>query len=213
MPASPTTPSPTTRQANNGLSRRQCLCLAAAALGAPQVAAAASGSGSDQKAFFDNLRQGGCVVLMRHAVTEPGIGDPPGFTLGRCATQRNLSDQGRQQARRVGEAFAREGITLAAVRSSAWCRCTDTARLAFGRYTEWAALNSFFQGQGNADAQTREMLSAVAGLRAPQNWMLVTHQVNISALTGEFPAMGELFLTRPSANSGERLRVVGRLVI
>jgi phosphohistidine phosphatase SixA len=210
MAASPTKPSPTTRQASNGLNRRQCLCLAAAALGAPQIAAA---SGSDHKAFFDALRQGGCVVLMRHALTEPGIGDPPGFTLGRCATQRNLSEAGRQQARRVGEAFAREGITLAAVRSSAWCRCTDTARLAFGRYTEWAALNSFFQGQGNADAQTREVLSAVAGLRAPQNWMLVTHQVNISALTGEFPAMGELFLTRPSANGGERLRVVGRLMI
>jgi broad specificity phosphatase PhoE len=144
-------------------------------------------------------------------LTEPGVGDPPGFTLGRCATQRNLSESGRQQARRVGEAFAREGITLAAVRSSAWCRCTDTARLAFGRYTEWSALNSFFQGQGNADAQTREVLSAVAGLRAPQNWMLVTHQVNISALTGEFSSMGELVLTRPSGSSGERLRVVGRL--
>ncbi len=207
MPASPTAPN-THTGTSSGLNRRQCLCLAAAALGAPQVAAAAAGA--DPKAFFDALRQGGCVVLMRHALTEPGIGDPPGFTLGRCATQRNLSEQGRQQARRVGEAFAREGIALAAVRSSAWCRCTDTARLAFGRYTEWAALNSFFQGQGNADAQTREVLSAVASLRAPQNWMLVTHQVNISALTGEFPAMGELFLTRPSANSGERLRVVGR---
>ena len=195
----------------SGLSRRQCLWLTAAAVDLPPAAAAAPAS--EQKAFFDTLRQGGCVVLMRHAATEPGIGDPPGFTLGRCDTQRNLSEAGRQQARRVGEAFQREGISLAAVRSSAWCRCTDTARLAFGRYTEWDALNSFFQGQGNAQTQTREVLTTVAALRPPVNWMLVTHQVNISALTGEFLAMGELFVTRPNPNSPERLRVLGRLVV
>jgi broad specificity phosphatase PhoE len=160
--------------------------------------------------FWPLLRQGGCVVLMRHAQTEAGIGDPPGFALGRCETQRNLSTAGRAQAARVGEAFRREDVAIAAVRSSAWCRCTDTARLAFGRYTVWPAINSFFQGQGDSAAQTGEVLQAVADLRAPVNWVLVTHQVNISALTGEHPAMGELFLTRHDPAAPGRLRLMAR---
>lgn len=184
------------------LRRRQLLIAAAAAAGS----APARSTNAD---FWALLRRGGCVVLMRHAQTEPGVGDPPGFTLGRCETQRNLSEGGRAQAVRVGEAFRRENIAIAAVRSSAWCRCTDTARLAFGRYTVWPAINSFFQGQGDSDAQGREVLQAVAELRAPVNWVLVTHQVNISALTGEHPAMGELFLTRPDT-AGGRLRLLAR---
>ena len=162
----------------------------------------------DDSPFWRLLREGGCVVLMRHALTEPGIGDPPGFRLDQCSSQRRLSDEGRAQARRVGKAFERAGVTLAEVRSSAWCRCTDTADLAFGRHTVWAPLNSFFQ-TGDRDSQTSAVLQAVAGVRAPANWMLVTHQVNITALTGETPAMGELFVTRPGASDG-RLRVLAR---
>jgi broad specificity phosphatase PhoE len=188
------------------LSRRQTLVLAVGtATGLAQA--------QDPSAFWRQLREGGCAVLMRHAQTEAGVGDPPGFKLGQCRTQRNLSDAGRAQARRTGEAFRREGITIASVRSSAWCRCTDTAQLAFGVHTVWPALNSFFQGQGDADVQTREVLSAVAGLRQPSNWMLVTHQVNITALTGEFLAMGELFATRPDPATPGRLKVLARLVL
>lgn len=187
-------------------SRRQALVLAAGT-------AAGLAHSQAGEPFWRLLRDGGCVVLMRHAQTEPGVGDPPGFTLGQCRTQRNLSDAGRQQSRRVGEAFRREGIALVSVRSSAWCRCTDTAQLAFGAHTVWPALNSFFQGQGDADAQTREVMAAVAGLRRPANWMLVTHQVNISALTGDFLAMGELFATRPDPASPGRLKVLARLVL
>ena len=125
----------------------QALVLAgSAACGWAQAQSASSG-------FWPLLRQGGCVVLMRHAQTESGVGDPPGFTLGRCETQRNLSSAGRAQAARVGDAFRREDIAIASVRSSAWCRCTDTARLAFGRYTVWPAINSFFQGQGDHGAR------------------------------------------------------------
>ena len=184
--------------------RRQLLVAAAGA------AAGLSKAQTPATGFWPLLRQGGCVVLMRHAQTEPGIGDPPGFMIGRCETQRNLSAAGRAQAARVGEAFRREDIAIAAVRSSAWCRCTDTARLAFGRYTVWPAVNSFFQGQGDSNAQTREVLQAVADLRAPVNWVLVTHQVNISALTGEHPAMGELFLTRHDPATTGRLRLLAR---
>ena len=186
--------------------RRQWLALAAAG-------AASQARAQPADPFWRLLREGGCVVLMRHAQTEPGLGDPPGFTLGQCRTQRNLSADGREQSRRVGEAFRREDIAIAAVRSSAWCRCVDTAQLAFGRHALWPALNSFFQGQGDNDAQTREVLDTVATLRAPVNWVLVTHQVNISALTGEYPAMGELFATRPDPSAPGRLRVLARRVV
>lgn len=188
--------------------RRQALLAGGALALSPLVRAQPSDSD-----FWRLLREGGCAVLMRHARTEPGVGDPPGFTLGQCRTQRNLSAEGREQSRRLGQVFQREGITLGAVRSSAWCRCTDTAQLAFGRAEVWPALNSFFQGQGNGAAQTRAVLQALATLRAPANWMLVTHQVNISALTGEFPAMGELFLVRPGASPEGRLQVLARLLI
>lgn len=161
--------------------------------------------------FWSLLRQGGCVVLMRHAQTEPGIGDPPGFRLGDCSTQRKLSDVGREQAQRVGQAFAREGIRVDKVRSSAWCRCTQTADLAFGRHTVWTPINSFFRDSGGPE-QTRAVLRAVASLQAPRNWVLVTHQVNISSLSGEYPAMGEIFVTRPSPG-GDRLQVLARQLV
>jgi len=188
------------------LSRRQftgsLLSLGAASL---PMRASAQGSGD----FWALLRLGGCVVLMRHALTEPGIGDPPGFRLGQCSTQRNLSEAGREQARRVGTAFTRESVPIDEVRSSAWCRCTETAELAFGRHSVWAPINSFFN-DATGPAQTREVLRAVRGLAAPKNLMLVTHQVNISALTGEFLAMGEVFVTSPGA--GNRLPVLARQV-
>ncbi|MDP2418770.1 MAG: histidine phosphatase family protein [Hydrogenophaga sp.] len=164
-----------------------------------------------QTNFWGLLRMGGCVVLMRHAQTEPGIGDPPQFKLGDCSTQRNLSNAGREQAQRVGQAFSREGIRVDEVRSSAWCRCTDTADLAFGRHTVWAPVNSFFRDSGGPE-QTRTVLRAVVSLPAPRNLVLVTHQVNISALTGEYPAMGEIFVTRPSPG-GDRLTVLARQLV
>ena len=168
---------------------------------------AAGGVRAQPGEFWARLREGGNVVLMRHATTEPGVGDPPDFRLGECTTQRNLSAEGREQARRVGEAFRREAIRLDEVRSSAWCRCVDTAQLAFGRHAVWPSINSFFGTAPAREAQTREVLAAVRALRAPTNWMLVTHQVNITALTGEYLAMGEVFVTRPE---DERLRVLAR---
>ena len=186
--------------------RRTCLIAAPLALLRPPAFAQAPD-------FWALLREGGVAVLIRHAQTEPGLGDPPGFRLGQCQTQRKLSAEGRAQAKRLGEAFRRAGVRVDEVRSSAWCRCVDTAQLAFGRHALWPALNSFFQGQGDGDAQTREVLDTVAALRAPVNWVLVTHQVNISALTGEYPAMGELFATRPDAAAPGRLKVLARRVI
>ncbi|MDP1687142.1 histidine phosphatase family protein [Hydrogenophaga sp.] len=179
------------------------------ALGAGSLALPASAQGAG---FWTLLREGGCVVLMRHAQTEPGVGDPPDFKLGECGTQRNLSEAGRQQARRVGAAFTRERVKLDQVRSSAWCRCVDTAMLAFGQNTVWTPLNSFFGSSGGPD-QSNDVLRDVQGWMAPRNLMLVTHQVNVTALTGEYLAMGEILVTRPAPAAGGgpgRLRVMAR---
>jgi broad specificity phosphatase PhoE len=97
-------------------------------------------------ALAARLVAGACVVVLRHAQTDPGIGDPPGFRLDRCDTQRNLSAEGRAQAERIGQWFKSRGLQPSAVQSSAWCRCKDTADLAFDRHRAWPALNSFFAG-------------------------------------------------------------------
>jgi hypothetical protein len=120
--------------------RRRLVGTAAICMTVPRWTGAAEDS-----AFWRLFRAGGCVVLMRHAATEPGVGDPPGFRLDSCRTQRNLSDEGRAQARRIAQAFAARNLSPPTVRSSAWCRCTETAQLAFGGYSVWPAINSFFQ--------------------------------------------------------------------
>ena len=162
---------------------------------------------------WEQLRAGGYVLLMRHAQTGPGTGDPPGFNLGDCRTQRNLSSEGRAQARRTGEAFRTRGIVLHEVRSSAWCRCMDTATLAFDNATVWAPLNSFFDAPERKEAQTEQVQAYIRSVQAPRNVMLVTHQVNITALTGEAVASGEIFVVRASAKPGGPVNVVGRLKV
>jgi broad specificity phosphatase PhoE len=153
------------------------------------------------------LRAGGCVVLLRHALTDPGVGDPPGFRLDDCATQRNLSAQGRAQARALGVALADARVPLGPVRSSRWCRCLDTAQLAFGRVEPWPVIDSFFRDRDRESAQTTELRRWAQAWRGPDNAMLVTHQVNVTALSGEFVSMGEALVLRPGADG---LRVIGR---
>jgi broad specificity phosphatase PhoE len=155
------------------------------------------------------LREGGCVLLMRHAQTEPGIGDPPGWRLDACSTQRNLSPEGRLQARRLGETLQQAAVRIGPVRSSAWCRCIDTATLAFGSTQTWPVLNSFFGERATEPAQTAALRDWIAGFRGPDNAALVTHQVNVTALTGEGVAMGEVLVLRPVAGGS---RLIGRFV-
>ena len=172
---------------------------------------------SSEREFWSRAQAGGYVMLMRHAATEPGIGDPPGFRLGDCRTQRNLSAEGRAFSVELGRRMAAQGVRLDAVFSSAWCRCVDTARLAFDAHPQlnapsavWPALNSFFQGQGDEATQTATVLKRLRNM-APQNTLLVTHQVNISALTGQSTAMGEVVLCRWPTHERLRLKVLSSL--
>jgi phosphohistidine phosphatase SixA len=151
-------------------------------------------------ALAARLRAGACAVLLRHAQTEPGVGDPPGFRLAQCSTQRNLSVQGRAQAGRIGQWFKVRGLAPHAVQSSAWCRCQDTAELAFGRHAVWPALNSFFDAAGGKDAQTAQLRAALASIPPGRFEVWVTHQVNMTALTGQGMAMGEALLVDATGN-------------
>ena len=158
---------------------------------------------------WDALRSGGKIVILRHASTELGLGDPPGFRLDDCATQRNLSEAGRTEARRIGAAFVLRAIPVARVLSSRWCRCVETARLAFGRVEPWASLDSFFDDRSREPQQTRAVRALIAEPLTGGNLILVTHQVNITALTGIAPAMGEMVVLSPEPRGS--FKIVGRL--
>jgi len=147
-------------------------------------------AGAQTDSLATRLRAGACVVLLRHAQTVPGIGDPPDFRLDQCSTQRNLSEEGRVQGGRIGQWFTSRGLQPRAVRSSAWCRCKDTADLTFGSHQVWPALNSFF-GSGGRETQTAQLRTALGRIPAGHFEVWVTHQVNMTALTGEGMTMGE----------------------
>ena len=156
------------------------------------------------------MREGGHLLLVRHAATESGVGDPPAFRLDDCSTQRNLSEAGRGEARRLGEALRAHGVPVAEVRSSRWCRCLDTARLAFAPQLPvagWAPLDSLFGNRSAEPARSRAALAALAELPADSNWVWVTHRANIAALTGVSVALGEVLVARPEAGG---LRVLAR---
>jgi broad specificity phosphatase PhoE len=182
--------------------------LLAGALGA--VVPSVDASSADEASALAALRAGGAAILLRHARTEPGTGDPPGFRLDDCGTQRNLDSGGRAQARRFGERLRESGVRIDEVRSSQWCRCLDTARLAMPSHDvrPFAPLNSFFDDRRTEPQQSAAVRSYLAAL-GRRNALLVTHQVNISALTGEFAAMGEAIVVRTNAQGA--VVVVGRL--
>lgn len=153
------------------------------------------------------LRDGSHVLLLRHA-DAPGVSDPPGFRLDDCSTQRNLGPLGREQARRLGQWLRSQGLAQAAVYSSPWCRCLETARgLELGPVTVEPALGSFFEQPELAAARTAELQAllaqqqrAGAGAR-----IFVTHMVNIRAYAGVVVASAEPLLVRV----GERGQALG----
>lgn len=161
------------------------------------------------EALWAKLKAGGNVVLIRHASTEAGLGDPPGFKLGNCATQRNLSEAGREEARRLGRLLKFRAISFTTARSSQWCRCQETARLAFGEEPEpWPLLNSLNANPAGEAALVKEVNALAAQVKPPYNAVLVTHNFNIRALTGISPKEAEAIIVR---SAGGKLEVVGRI--
>jgi phosphohistidine phosphatase SixA len=149
--------------------------------------------------IWATLREGtGYVVLLRHAQTTPGTGDPPGFRLDDCATQRNLSAEGRSQAVRIGQVFRDRNVPIAAVLTSEWCRCVDTATLmAIGDVQPAPMLNSFFEDRSAEPQQTAQVRQRIAEHRdAPGVIVMVSHMVNITALSGVVPPMGGAVVVR-----------------
>ncbi|WP_040551899.1 histidine phosphatase family protein [Rheinheimera nanhaiensis] len=148
-------------------------------------------------------REGKALLLMRHTLA-PGSGDPAGFVLEDCSTQRNLNNEGQQQAKRWGKLLRQQHNGEITVYSSQWCRCLDTARLMdLTTPTPLPVLNSFFAGRGDGDKQTQALMQQFAIAQTAQPTVLVTHQVNFTALTGIFPRSGEaailaLPLTQPA---------------
>ncbi len=148
------------------------------------------------------------IILLRHA-RAPGIGDPPNFQLDDCSTQRNLSKAGREQAVRIGKRLRAAGLVDTRVYSSQWCRCLETARgLAVGLVVELPLLNSFFSTPDAERGQTETLRVWIASADLSRPVVLVTHQVNITALTGIVPAEGEMVFLRREPDS---LVVVARL--
>lgn len=173
------------------------------------VAGGRAADAEDAGALWGALRTGGAVAVMRHAEA-PGTGDPAHISLDDCATQRNLSSLGRQQAAAIGDRFRGNGIPRAEVRSSAWCRCRDTADLlGLGPVEILPSLNSFFTEPDRREPQTEAVRAWLGGRSSGAPLVLVTHQVNIAALTGISPRPGEIIVVRREADG--RLAVLGRL--
>lgn len=188
------------------------MCLPARLLSAACLLLAgglASGLATAADAWSE-LARPGAVVLFRHA-TAPGVGDPPNFRLDDCATQRNLDERGRAEARRLGEQFRERRVNVGAVLSSQWCRTRETARLAFGDgVRDEPAFNSFFgQGAAEREAQTDRARRVIRDWKGPGVLVVVTHQVNITALTGHGAMSAEGVVVQPTAQGP--LRVLGNL--
>jgi broad specificity phosphatase PhoE len=164
-----------------------------------------SGNATASEELWTRLKAGGQVVLIRHAVTTLGAGDPAGMRLDDCTTQRNLTDEGRAHARRIGEEWRKRGIPVDRVLSSPWCRCLETARLAFGKAEVSEPLSNLFGRRENEERQVRDLRALVGKHAGKGNLVLVTHGSTIAALTGVSPATGEMVILAKGA-------VAGRLV-
>ena len=159
--------------------------------------------------LWDALKSGNHLVLMRHALA-PGYGDPTNFDVKDCRTQRNLNEVGRQQSIDIGHLFRSNGIDKAIVLSSQWCRCLATANLLnLGNVSELPFLNSFFENFYREQFQTDETIQWIRNAPLSIPTILVSHQVNIAALTGYSAASGEIVFVRRSTDG--RFKVIGSI--
>ena len=173
--------------------------------------AAPAAAADDSREAWAALVSGNHVALVRHGNAPPGYGgDPPGFKINDCATQRNLDYRGREQARALGEAFRQHGVRVDKVLSSPWCRCLETARLmALGPVENTLAVA--------ASAKSPDRLAAlkqlVSGWRGPGTLVLVTHALTVQALVGIMPGQAETVVLRPKLGTDSGGDVVGRIPV
>lgn len=166
-------------------------------------------SNADEAAAWEALRAGGHVALVRHT-SAPGTGDPPGFTLGDCTTQRNLNAKGRADAAAIGARIEAEGVAFEKILSSPWCRCVDTARLMdLGPVETEPTFSNAFVLRDQREALTAGARTLLAGWQGPGTLLVVTHGANIRALTGISPASGEIVVV--AIRAGESIEVIGRI--
>jgi len=155
----------------------------------------------------NDLQDGQHVLLMRHA-DAPGFGDPAGYVISQCSSQRNLGDYGKKQAKAIGIWLSKQGIQKADVFSSPWCRCLDTANLLNkGPINIDPSLGSFFDNMSLEKRQTKELVGFIKSELAKQTkapLILVTHHVNIQAYTGKVVGVGDMVLVKVNKN-GEHL--------
>lgn len=175
------------------------------AIGAAPPAAA-------DEALWRLLQGGGQVVLVRHALTTPGVGDPEGMTLDNCASQRNLSDEGRGHARQLAEALRARSVPVGRVLASPWCRCIETSALALGNSQpeRTPALGNLFGRPELREKQLAQLRPLVARKPAQGNTFMVSHGSTILALTGVSPDTAEMVVLTPQGAG--RFTVAGRLV-
>ena len=160
------------------------------------------------KNLINQLEDGGKLIFIRHAYA-PGNGDPAGFNLNDCSTQRNLSEDGRKQAQRIGEFFTKNKIEIDKVLSSEWCRCKETAKIAFKNYSTNSFLNSFYSSKfsKNKDKQVNSFNYYIKNLKNKKNLIFVTHYVFISEVLNYGPSSGEIVV------SDKNLNIIGSIEI
>ena len=152
---------------------------------------------------WSSAQDGDKIILIRHSIA-PGSGDPSGFQIKDCKTQRNLSQEGIDQSKRIGKLFKKNKIKIDQVLSSQWCRCKDTAKYAFRNYKEFSALNSTFQPpyDKNAKKQIKELRDYIQKWDGSGgNLVLVTHYVIITAITDVVPRSGEIIIIDKNFNT------------
>ena len=157
---------------------------------------------SNVYANWEPAKDGDRIILIRHSIA-PGSGDPPGFKIKDCKTQRNLSQEGVRQSKKIGKLFKQNQIKIDKVLSSQWCRCKDTAKYAFKNYKEFSALNSTFQSpyDKNAKKQIKELRDYIQKWSGNGgNLVLVTHYVIITSLTNVAPRSGEIVIIDKNFN-------------
>ena len=145
---------------------------------------------------LENLKKGGNLIFIRHAYA-PGGGDPDNFDIADCSTQRNLSNSGKEQSKRIGIFFERNQIPIDQVLSSEWCRCKETAEIAFNKFETKNFLNSFFSEKfaKNKKKQIKELKKYIQNWSGKKNLVLVTHYVVISEVLNYAPNSGEIVIS------------------